>query len=223
MDGVIVDNREFHFLAWKEFARDHGLSFDMLHFKDNLFGRVNRDILRGLFGKELLGEQAMAYAVEKEALYRKLYSGRVKAAAGLVGFLRALKDRGVATAVATSAPRVNLDFVLDEADLRRWFDALIDIACVAKGKPAPDIYLKAAEALGREPVRCAAFEDSYPGIESALAAGMRVVGVSTTHAPHELRGAHLVIGDFEGLSVDRIAGLFPETDGRPPKSDKGEA
>ncbi len=208
MDGVIVDNRDFHFRAWEEFAHTHGLPFDAGHFKDNLFGRVNRDILRGLFGVELPGEKAAAYAVEKEALYRSLYKGHVKPARGLERFLQALKERGIATAVATSAPRINLDFVLDEADLRRWFDALIDIAFVAKGKPAPDLYLRAAEALGKEPARCAAFEDSYPGIESALAAGMRVVGVATTHAPAELVRADLVIHDFEDLAVERIADLF---------------
>jgi beta-phosphoglucomutase len=210
MDGVIVDNRVYHFRAWEEFAREHGLRFETEYFKNNLFGRVNRDILRGLYKEELDDQQARLYAVEKEALYRKLYKGHVKPARGLVRFLKALKAEGIPTAVATSAPRVNLDFVLDEAGLRPYFNALVDISAVRKGKPAPDLYLKAAEELGRAPGDCVAFEDSYPGVESALAAGMRVVGVTTTHTPEELGHVHRVIHDFEKVSVEVLRSLFAD-------------
>ena len=143
MDGVIVDNRDFHFRAWEKFAREHGLPFDPEYFKNNLFGRVNRDILKGLFKADLPLEEAALYAREKEALYRQLYKGHVRPAAGLVDLLEELKSAGITTAVATAAPRINLDLVLDEADLRPYFDVLVDIAAVRKGKPAPDLYLKA--------------------------------------------------------------------------------
>jgi beta-phosphoglucomutase len=210
MDGVIVDNRVYHFRAWEEFAREHGLRFESEYFKNNLFGRVNRDILRGLYGGELDDQQARLYAAEKEALYRKLYKGHVEPARGLVRFLKALKAEGITMAVATSAPGVNLDFVLDEAALRPYFEALVDIGAVRNGKPAPDLYLKAAEELGRKPGGCVAFEDSFPGVESALAAGMRVVGVTTTHTPEELGHVHLVIGDFCEVTVERLRSLFAD-------------
>jgi len=151
---------------------------------------------------------ALLFAREKEALYRKLYKGHVQPAAGLVRFLKALRTAGVTLAVATSAPRVNLDFVLDEAGLRPCFDALVDISAVERGKPAPDLYLKAAEELRRPPEDCVAFEDSYPGVESALAAGMRVVGVTTTHTAAELAHAHMVIGDFRGVTIESLRSLF---------------
>ncbi len=208
MDGVIVDNRLYHFRAWEAFAREHGLPFDPGYFKDHLFGRVNRDILLGLFKGSLNEQEASLYAQEKESLYRKLYKGHIQPARGLVQFLRELRAGGITTAVATAAPRVNLDFVLDEARLGPFFDALIDIAAVRRGKPAPDLYLKAAEELGRRPEDCVAFEDSYPGLESALAAGMRVVAVSTTHSAAELAHAHLVIADFRGVDIAKIQALF---------------
>jgi beta-phosphoglucomutase len=214
MDGVIVDNRAFHFRAWEAFAHEHGLPFDPEYFKNHLFGRVNRDILLGLFKGSLNDQEAPLYAREKEALYRKLYKGHVQPAEGLVRFLKALKAEGVTMAVATAAPRVNLDFVLDEAGLRPYFDAFVDISAVRSGKPAPDLYLKAAEELGRDPRECVAFEDSYPGIESALAAGMRVVGVTTTHTPAELAHAHAVIADFRQVSVETLGALFIQGLGR---------
>lgn len=209
MDGVIVDNRAFHFRAWEIFAREHGLPFDPESFKNRLFGRVNREILLGLFKGNLPENMTAMYAREKEDLYRKLYKGHAQPAAGLVRFLKELKAAGIATAVATAAPRINLDFILDELRLRPCFDALVDVSMVKRGKPAPDLYLKAAEELGRRPQECVAFEDSYPGVESALAAGMRVVGVSTTHTPEELSPAHLVISGFKSLTVGDIARLFP--------------
>jgi beta-phosphoglucomutase len=210
MDGVIIDNRDFHFRAWEVFARDHGLPFDPEYFKDHLFGRVNRDILLGLFKGNLNNQEADLFAAEKEALYRKLYKGHVRPAEGLIGFLEELKAARVTTAVATAAPRVNLDFVLDEARLRPYFDALVDISAVWRGKPAPDLYLKAAEELGRRAQECVAFEDSYPGVASALAAGLRVVGVTTTHSRAELGHAHLVIDSFREVSVGKLRALFAE-------------
>ena len=208
MDGVIVDNRAFHFRAWEAFAHEHGLPFDPEFFKNHLFGRVNRDILLGLFKGNLNDQDAPLYAQEKESLYRKLYKGHVRPAGGLVRFLKALRAAEVTMAVATAAPRVNLDFVLDEADLRPYFDALVDIGAVRRGKPAPDLYLKAAEELRRRPEDCVAFEDSYPGVESALAAGMRVVGVTTTHTAAELAHAHMVIGDFREMDIEKLRSLF---------------
>jgi len=105
-------------------------------------------------------------------------------------------------------PRVNLDFALDEAGLRLYFRALVDVGQVARGKPAPDLYLKAAERIGVPAVRCVAFEDSYPGLESALAAGMKIVGVTTTHTRRELGRAHLAVRDFEGLTVESVGSLL---------------
>jgi beta-phosphoglucomutase len=210
MDGVIVDNRKYHVLAWKAFAREHGVPFDIRHFKDHLFGRVNREIFMGLYGHALPEAEVIAWAEEKEALYRSIYKGHVEPARGLVAFLDALDARGVPSAGATAAPRENLDFALDEAGLRPYFRALVDVGQVRRGKPAPDLYLKAAELLGVRAARCVAFEDSYPGLESALAAGMKVVGLTTTHTRRELGRAHLVVRDFEGLAVDRVESLLAD-------------
>jgi beta-phosphoglucomutase len=210
MDGVIVDNRKYHVLAWKAFAREHGVPFDIRHFKDHLFGRVNREIFMGLYGHALPEAEVIAWAEEKEALYRSIYKGHVEPARGLVASLAALAAGGVPSAGATPAPRENLDFALDEAGLRPYFRALVDVGQVRRGKPAPDLYLKAAELLGVRAARCVAFEDSYPGLESALAAGMKVVGLTTTHTRRELGRAHLVVRDFEGLAVDRVESLLAD-------------
>jgi beta-phosphoglucomutase len=208
MDGVIVDNIPYHFTAWKRFSQEHGLAFDEASFKDKLFGRTNPVILEGLFGRKLPGETALKLADEKEALYRKIYKGHVRPAAGLRSLLKGLKKFGATTAVATAAPRANLDFALDETRLRPSFDALVCVEMVERGKPAPDLYLKAAELLGRSPKACVAVEDSHPGIDSALAAGLKVVAVTTTHPAADLGRAHLVIEDFRRVSPAGLARLI---------------
>lgn len=204
MDGVLVDNRAFHFRAWEAFCSEHGLAFDESFFRDRLFGRTNAAILRGLFGREMTADEAAGFAEAKEALYRRIYHGHVRPVPGLEKFLKDLRAKGAATAVATAAPRANLDFVLDETGLAPLFDVLVDIDMVPNGKPAPDLYLKAAELLGRPPQRCVAFEDSYPGIRSALAAGMKVVGLTTTHTAAEMAFAHRVIRDFRDIDASDL-------------------
>src|SRR5260370_32548646 len=99
-----------------------------------------------------------------------------------------------ATALVTNADPANVDFVLDGLDLRRYFRAIVTGDDVARPKPHPDIYLRAAEILNTEPRKCLVFEDSPIGVASALAAGMKVVGVSTSEL--QLQGASLMIASF---------------------------
>lgn len=208
MDGVMVNNKDYHFQAWREFAAVHGLEFDEENFRNRLFGRVNREILKGLFGRDIPAAEAAAMAREKEALYRRLYDGHVLPAEGLRKFLEALGASGIPAAVSTAAPLVNLEFVLDRTGLRRFFRVLVDESMVAHWKPAPDLYLKAAELLAIDPARCVAFEDSRPGIASARAAGMKVVALTTSHSAAELAGTvDLAIPDFRGMSPSAVLAL----------------
>ncbi|MCY7358570.1 MAG: HAD family hydrolase, partial [Rudanella sp.] len=121
---------------------------------------------------------------------------------GLPDFLRALKAAGIKTAVGTSAPVENLDFVMEKLGLRDYFDVLLHEKLVIRPKPDPEIYQLAMQMLGVSPADSVIFEDSMTGIKAARAAGARVVGVATTHTRDELAEvADLVIQDFVGLSV----------------------
>ena len=208
MDGVLVDNRVWHTRAWHDMAARLGLPFDEERFTTEFFGRTNPAILRGLHGYDLPPADGERLAEEKEALYRALHRGHVEPTAGLVPFLEALRADGATLAVATSAPRANLDFFMGETGLRGYFQILVDVDQVKKGKPDPEIYLLAAKALGRPPRRCVAVEDSLPGVSSALAAGMKIVAVTTTHAASELAAADLAVADFRGLAPADIRALL---------------
>ncbi len=208
MDGVIVNSNPFHKRAWKAFCDAEGLDVDDATLEREVYGRVNADCLPVLFGPGLSDEKMEKLSREKESLFRRLAKGNMPALPGLEAFLEALEQEGVKRAVATSAPRGNVVFTMEETGLGRYFPVIVDESMIARGKPAPDIYLAAAKALGVDPQCCVAFEDSLSGAASARTAGMTVVGLATTHAPAELADlTELVINDFTEFSPGALAGL----------------
>jgi HAD superfamily hydrolase (TIGR01509 family) len=143
---------------------------------------------------------------EKELLYRGFYAEHRKPAEGLIEFLHELRSRGIKTALATSAGPGNIDFIVDGLGIRDQFDAIIGGAEVTKGKPDPEIYLKAAALVGVSPIDCWVIEDSLQGIASGQAAGARVVGITTSHTSEELFHTQLIASNFVNL-FSKIAAL----------------
>ena len=200
MDGVIVDSNPFHKIALKRFCKKYGKDLTEDELREKIYGRRNQDWLVKIFGP--LAEETMKkYADEKEALFRDLYDKDIKALDGLEDFLKNLKHLNIPAAIATSAPRSNVDFTLQKTGLGGYFETVLDDSFVKEGKPHPDIYLKAAAALNFDPKNCVVFEDSLAGVESGLNAGCKVVGLTTTHSPEELAGAALVVPNFESLDA----------------------
>ena len=204
MDGVIVANDRYHVEAWLEFARRHGAELTPEYYRKNINGRTMAGCLEVLFGRKMSAVEVKKYGEEKEGLYREIYRPHLAATPGLQLFLEELKAREVPCAVATSAPRANVDFTLDGTGLRHFFRQVIDDSGVTRGKPDPEVYLKSASGLGIAPERCVVFEDALLGIEAGKNAGMKVVGVATTHPEEELGQADRVIKDFEGLNVEEL-------------------
>ncbi len=197
MDGVIVDNMAFHQKAWELFFDKHRPPMTLEDFMLQ-FGRTNRDLFEVLFQRKISAEEEALFGEEKEALYREAYAHHVEAVPGFVDFIADLKAHDVRTAVATSAPRINLDFVLERLPIAPYLDVLADSSWVTRGKPDPEIYLKTASALGCLPRACVVFEDSFAGIRSGQNAGMKVVALATTHPLERLSpySPDLIISDF---------------------------
>ncbi|MDR9366790.1 MAG: HAD family phosphatase [Balneolaceae bacterium] len=208
MDGVIVHTNPYHKKAFKIFLDKHDISISDQELKDHVYGRTNAEIFPYIFKDKYTPEKGEEWANEKEAIFRDLYKKDVEPVPGLIGFLDELQRREIKAAVGTSAPIENLNFIMDSLDLRHYFDAFLHSADVSEGKPNPEIYLKAADRLEIDPKFCVVFEDSVAGVKAGLNAGMKVVGVATTHTPDEFNGAHLVIEDFEGLTMEQLFSLF---------------
>lgn len=208
MDGVLVDNLSFHVDAWRAFCERHGFPFSRADFNQNLNGRNAHDSLTYLMGRAPSAEEVRMLTAEKEAIYREQYAPYLQPVPGLLSFLQQLRHAGVKRAVATSAPVENVSFTLDGTGLRPYFDAVIDASFVKNGKPAPDIYLAAAKALEVPPSRCVVVEDALLGIEAGRAAGMKVIGMATSHDADELQHTDHVIRDFTALRPEFIRELL---------------
>lgn len=203
MDGVIADSNPYHKIALRQFCEQHGYRLTETDLREKIYGRTNKDWIPAVFG-EIDPERVRAFAQEKEALYREIYAPHIQPVPGLVEFLEKLEQAGIPRAVATSAPRENVDFTLEKTATMRFFDVILDESFVSKGKPDPEIYRKTAAALGLPPECCIVFEDSFAGVEAARAAGSRVVAITTTHTREEFPSADIVIDDFKGLDPSTI-------------------
>jgi beta-phosphoglucomutase len=193
MDGVIVDSNRVHREAWVVYNRGFGLETTEAMFQF-MYGKRNDEIVRRFFGEGLPAEEVERRGADKERLYREMSAGKVESM--LTPGLRAFLDSraGAPMAVASNAEPANIEFILREAGLAPYFRVVVDGHQVSRPKPFPDVYLRAAELMGTPPGRCIVFEDSYSGVEAGRAAGMKVVGVRSTHA--ELPGAGLAIDNF---------------------------
>ena len=177
MDGVIVDSMPFHVRAWELYLERMGRDASALNSR--MHGKHNDELLREFFGQEITLAEIQRMGAEKEALYRELIAPELEAqlVPGIRDFLQ--RYRHLPKAVASNAEAANVDFVLDRAELRPHFVHATNGQQVRFGKPHPEIYTKTAQLLRIAPESCIVFEDSQTGIDSALAAGMRVVAINS--------------------------------------------
>ena len=210
MDGVIVDTNPSHKKAIHQFCNTHNKHLSDDEMKKYIWGRTNKEWIRHLFGHELPDEQLKIYADEKESSFRKIYEHEVKLLNGLPAFLEMLKANNIPMAIGTSAPRANVDFIFTHTGIEKYFDAVLDEAFVTIGKPHPEIYINAAQALNFDPAYCIVVEDSFAGVEAGKRAGCKVIGITTTHTDAELlqKGADLTAPDFTSLSWRILTTLF---------------
>jgi beta-phosphoglucomutase family hydrolase len=210
MDGVLVDNFRYHLLAWEKFCERHKKSISADDFLEHVFGGSNADHLSFIFKKQLPEEVIISHSAEKELIYRYLYQDNVQLLPGLRELLVQLKAREIPVAIATSAERANVDFILSQTGTEDYFQAIADASMVSRGKPDPQVFLKAAELLNIAPEKCLVFEDTLKGIDAALKACMKVLGVATTHHKAELTEAHQVITDFTEITADEIINILKQ-------------
>lgn len=203
MDGVLVNNNPWHIQAWITFAERHGLSITPQEVESH-FGNTNRDYLTFLFRKELQPHEIEELAEEKEMIYRSLCEQYIEPVNGLIHFLEQLKKFQFGIAIATGGPLSNVRFVMDKLKTSHLFDVYVYDSMVKKGKPDPELFLKAAELLGTSPRHCVVFEDSVHGIEAARRASMLPVGINTSGNREKLKNASLVVNDFTELTAESV-------------------
>lgn len=206
-DGVVIDSSAKHERSWELLSAEIGKPLPPGHFKKG-FGRKNQIIIPELLNWAQDPGEIQRLADRKEELYRDLVrADGVTVLPGARDLLSALREAGVPRAIGSSTPRANLEAIFASTGLDAFFDAIVSAEDVVHGKPAPDVFLKAASLLGFAPARCVVFEDALFGIEAAHRAGMKVVAVATTN-PLELLGhADRAVLSLEEISVAGLRSL----------------
>lgn len=208
IDGTIIDNNHYHYLAFAEFYKKRNRTLDKDYFVKNFNGKTNTDLMKLIFGEDLSAEESERLSQEKEAIYREIYAPHIKPVNGLMELLEALKKENIPMVIATSGMPVNVEFLFQHVPIKHYFKAVINSSHITNGKPHPEIYQLAAKKLALEPSQCVAFEDSVSGIASAKTAGLKAIAVRTTETDEKLKNADLIIKDFSEVTVETIKNLI---------------
>ncbi len=207
-DGVIVDSHAAHMKAWKAFLLSKGKTFDDADLSFVREGAKREEILQHFLG-ELTPEQIASYGAEKDKSFQTSAS-EVKLVPGFAEFILQLDSVALPSAVATSGSRSRVEQTLETLNLCKCFRTIVTGNDVERGKPAPDLFLLAAQALRIDPNRILVCEDAVAGVLAAKTAGMKCVGIAANGRESllEQAGADLVVKDFAHTRLDDVRRLF---------------
>ncbi len=209
MDGTLIDSMPFHAKSWFGFFEKKGISVSEEALQEKGHGTLY-DIIPRFFGAHLTPEESYTLAMEKEELFREIYAPHMELLPGTREWLDLLKSKNIAIGMGTAADFTNADFTLDTLHIRSYFDTIVTSDLVPEGKPSPAVYLYVAEKLGVTPENCLVFEDTFSGVESGLAAGMKVAAITTMH-PAEVwqqKTVHRIYHDFTEVDFEELSTLF---------------
>lgn len=186
-DGVVIDSHDAHGRSWFALAEELGQELSHETFVST-FGQRNESILPFLgWAEEGDCERIQQLGDRKEGLYREILRAEgIDPLSGVVALLQDLKANGIPCAIGTSTPRANVECVLELTGLADYFGDIAASEDVSRGKPDPEVFLKAAAKLGADPLSCVVIEDAQVGLRAAKAAGMKALGVTTTHPAEAL-------------------------------------
>jgi beta-phosphoglucomutase len=205
MDGTMIDSTEFHWQSWHDAmaAEDYHLTYDEFMAS---YGQRNDAIIRRYCGDEVSNETITRISDAKESQYRDMVRTQgISLLPGVQHWLDYLRDHGWRQAVATSAPRKNLETILDVLQIAEYFGALVAGEEPQHGKPDPQIFLLAAERLGVSSEQCIVVEDSSSGVEGGRRGGMRTIGVLTSHDELD---ADVTVASLDRLPADTFEQLL---------------
>ena len=209
MDGTLIDSEEFHWISWRTAMANEGIMITREQFRSS-FGQRNDSVLPKWLGAGATPERIERIANAKEELYRQLVRTEgMTPLPGVANWLRRLHEQGWLQAIASAAPRANVEIVLEALSAAHLFQAVVSAEDVHKGKPDPEVYLIAASRVGASPDKCIVVEDAVAGVEGARRAGMRSIGVS--HDGSSLP-ADLVVKSLDFLAPDAFETLLQSRD-----------
>lgn len=207
-DGVIIDSSRHHEESWERLATEEHRPLPVGHFQRG-FGMKNERIIPELIRWTTDSAEIRRLSLRKEALYREIIRERgIAALPGVQPWLAALHLAGIPCVIGSSTHRENITTTLGVLGFEPYFRAIVAAEDVHHGKPDPEVFLLAAGQAQTPPARCVVFEDAHVGLEAARRAGMKVVGVATTHPAAALTGADRIVHRLDELTVPALTEWF---------------
>lgn len=213
LNGTMIDDMQYHLKAWYHILNDDlGANLSWEQVKSHMYGK-NSELLIRVFGKDRFTQQQMdELSVEKEKRYQQEYRPHLQLIPGLQQFLEKAYALGIPMAIGSAAIPFNIDFVLDNLNIRHFFKAVVSADDVALSKPHPETFLKGSSLLGVAPKNCLVFEDAPKGVEAAANAGMACVTLTTLHEKAEFvqyKNIIQFIPDYNNLTPEQLVKAMP--------------
>lgn len=207
MDGVLTDNKEQDFTAWKRVFADFGLDLNFERYK-SFTGMKGEAIVLKYIKPEAGEEEATMLTRRKEEYFiEEIKKTKIEPMKGVVRFLNNLKENNIKMGIGTAAMEFKAYAILEELGIKDFFEILVSAEKVKKGKPDPETYLKVAEYLNLKPEECIVIEDAPNGIEAAKNGGIKCIAITSTHKKSELQQADKIIDSFDELKVSELIHL----------------
>jgi beta-phosphoglucomutase family hydrolase len=209
LNGTMIDDMSYHTKGWQNLLNnDLGGNFTWDEIKPQMYGKNQEVLVRMLGPNRFTVDEMDRLSLEKEKRYQKEFLPHLQLLPGLNDFLERAYQQNIPMAIGSAAIPFNIDFVLDNLNVRHYFKAIISADDVLLSKPHPETFLKAAQLLGVDPINCIVFEDVPKGAEAAANAGMEAVVITTTHQPEEFEHLQNVIHFAPDFSDEFIRNLI---------------
>jgi len=202
MDGVIVDTEKYHEMAYR---RVSDIAGSKINDKEvvKLKGVTAVEIFQYLFKKHNIKKNPKKYALIKDNVYRSFLKN-IRPLPGVLNLLKRLKKKKIKIALASSGSRLNVQFILKKLKIKTYFDAVVNGEQVKKGKPNPEIFLKAAKELKVNPKECIVIEDAVNGVKAAKKANIYCAAITTTFPRSKLKDADIIIDKLSELDIENL-------------------
>lgn len=209
LNGTMIDDMHYHTTAWHNvLTRELGAQITVEEVKVQMYGK-NSELLARIFGADHFSEEeANRISINKEKSYQKEFLPHLKLINGLDHFLEQAHQAEISMAIGSAAIMFNIDFVLDNLNIRHYFKALVSADDVTTSKPHPETFLKGAQLLGVKPAECVVFEDAPKGVEAAQNAGMACVVLTTMHEKEEFSQYNNIIAYIKDYTDPRVLELI---------------
>ncbi len=208
MNGTMIDDMAYHAKGWYNILTDDlGATLTFEEVSREMYGK-NSEVMERVFGKgKFTVEEMDFWSIEKEKRYQAAYLPQLALIEGLDVFFDAAYDAKIPMSIGSAAIPFNINFVLDNLHLHKYFKAIVSADDVAISKPHPETFTKAAELMGVAPAHCIVFEDAPKGVEAAQNAGMQCVVLTTMHEAEEFSKYNNIISFIKNYTQLRVEDL----------------